>query len=138
MNNPPKELNVGHMLSYLYYFFAKFGDGKIVVEEQQSIYETITIWMGKDSSFDENKKVLLEAWDWFDGCEDYEKPDVLENVMSVLKKSDAFPNDMLPLIVADLVKIAKADGEISENETALIFSIAISLEIDMAYIKALL
>ena len=21
---------------------------------------------------------MLEAWDWFDGCEDYEKPDVLE------------------------------------------------------------
>ena len=81
---------------------------------------------------------MLEAWDWFDGCEDYENPDVLENVMSLLKKSDAFPNDMLPLILADLVKIAKADGEISGNETALILRIAHSLEIDMAYIKALL
>jgi uncharacterized tellurite resistance protein B-like protein len=42
------------------------------------------------------------------------------------------------LILADLVKIAKADGEISGNETALILRIALSLEIDMAYIKALL
>ena len=138
MNNPPKELNVGHMLSFIYYYFSKFGDGQIVMEELRAINEIITKWMGKDSSFEENKKVCLEAWNWYEGCEDSKKAEVLERVINLLKKSDPLPNDMFPLILADLVKIAKADGEITANETALIIRIAHSLEIDMAYIKALL
>ena len=138
MNNPPKELNVGHMLSYIYYCFAKFGDGQIVMEELKSIHEIISEWMGKDSSFEENKKICLEAWDWYEGCEGPEKGEVLNNVLDLLKKSDALPNDMFPLILADLIKIAKADGEISNNETALIIRIAQSLEIDMAYVKKML
>jgi len=131
MKNAPNNLSVGHALAYLYIYFAKYGDGTVVQEELQAIHEIITDWMGKDSSYEENKQLLMETWDWFESGSNFERAQKLDGVINLIKTSDAIPKEAIPSIATDLSKIAQADRDLPKSELDLFYKILNDLGIEL-------
>lgn len=131
--NVPQELNVFHVLSFVYLSFAHQTDGELADSERTTITTKVGEWMGDDATRGQINSVIDEAIDWYNsipGPSGEENPridemvkyiDVLKGYFEDVKNRRA--------IYADVEAIVHADGTVSEVETAWLQLLKKGLEV---------
>ena len=119
----PENINVGHVISFIYLYFADVSDGEISDEELDVIYAKLKVWM-EGTSKEYTLEVLKEAWEWYGSGVREENTAQLKFYAKNIKEMGGLSDEHMSIICAELMQIANADGNISEEEMELAVEIS--------------
>jgi len=111
------------IMAFMYFTVAHQGDGEITDDEMKKARDFTLRYSGNFPSFEYN---FREACAWYDralnGGSDLVFKQYSVNVATLLEQAGvgAEGNDLRQQIYDDLLEIARADGEISEGEKAIL------------------
>lgn len=110
----PEEVKYAHVITIVYLFIAGYSDGEFSDSEMATIKTRISNWMGDDATNADVNKLILEACDWYDSLNEDQLKNTVVNSLPILKEK--FNEDALKLLITDLIKIAEADGTVTQSE----------------------
>ena len=111
------------MMTFMYFTVAHQGDGEITEDEMKKARDFTLRYSGNFPNFEYN---FTKACEWYDralnGGSDLVFKQYSVNVATLLEQAGvgAEGNDLRQQIYDDLLEIARADGEISEGEKAIL------------------
>jgi hypothetical protein len=118
----PENINVGHVICFIYLYFAHVSDGDISKEEEDVIFLKLKTWMG--GSTDYTFEVFKEAYEWYASGVYEENTAHVKYYSKNLKEMGGLSDEQISIICAELMEIANADGNISEEEMGLAIEIS--------------
>lgn len=114
------EVNVVQIMTFMYLTVAHQGDGEITDAEGKKARDFTMRYSGNFPNFEYN---FTKACEWYDralnGGSDLVFKQYSINVSALLNEAD-MSNEVRQQVYDDLVEIARADGEISVGEKAIL------------------
>mgnify|MGYP000377122888 FL=1 len=111
MIQPPENLNMGHAIAYVLLYTAKYNDGESKPNEFHEILKSMHYWMGQDTNPEEIKKLLIETDEWFSSGSNFEKTDMLDKVIAMIKGNSGDNNSVIKEIFEDCVRICASNND---------------------------
>lgn len=130
----PSNMSFTHSLAYLYLFMAHYGDSDGLTEdEMETIVEKIAEWNRQFTSSNASSRAVSAqevraTWTYFCALTRAEEQSEFAIHASALCDNLSKPNRRA--IVADMVAIAEADGEVTDAEKELVRIVYNALDID--------
>jgi ankyrin repeat protein len=112
----PENFQLFHFIACIFRIFA-WGGQKFTPDIKKLITELLQEWLPEGLSA---KKIFIEIEPFFNELDAKALVTVYREFTTTVKGSGAFNEGNLKAIMGDLIKISEADGEMTENKTALI------------------
>jgi uncharacterized tellurite resistance protein B-like protein len=129
MQKKPENINIAHVICFIYLYFAHVSDGDLSKEEMNVIFDKIQAWL--DESVEGTLEVFEEACDWYHSCVIEEKIATVRFYSQNLKEMGGLSEEHIGIICRELMEIANADGNVSEEEVELATLIARDLGVEI-------
>ena len=129
MQKKPENINIAHVIYFIYLYFAHVSDGDLSKEEMNVIFDKIQAWL--DESVEGTLEVFEEACDWYHSCVIEEKIATVRFYSQNLKEMGGLSEEHIGIICRELMEIANADGNVSEEEVELATLIARDLGVEI-------
>ena len=124
----PEPLKVIHCLSFLYLAFAHQTDGELSDDERSVIRTKLQEWCSEGTDMSTISTFMDETIGWYNAVEADDRINTMAGIAATLK-DEGFTEDQRRAVVADLVSIAKADGNYDETERKWVKLLAADMEV---------
>jgi len=119
-NQIPENITPLHAMNFLYLTFAHSTDDDLSQEEFNTIVTQLKKWDSKNPELIDS--VVKETMNWYKSYDDWDN--TLQDCVECINILSEFPDNMRKLILEDLIEVAKADGEIKEEEIKFFNNVA--------------
>jgi len=112
----PDNFKIFHLIACIFRIYA-WGGQKITPDIQKLMTKLLQEWLPEELNA---KNIFKEIEPFINDLDANGLVTVYREFTTALKESGAFKEDNLKAIMGDLIQISRADGEMTENKTALI------------------
>jgi len=111
MNKTPDNFSLGHAIAFVFIYTSKYNDGETTLNEYEVIFNSMEYWMGSDTSHDELKNILIETDEWFSSGTNFERTEILDKLINLLKKQIESNPTIINEVFEDCVRLTASNNE---------------------------
>ena len=111
MKKPPENLTLGHATAYVLLYVAKYNDGESRPNEFHEILKSMKYWMGSDVNAEEIKKILIETDEWFTSGSNFERTNMLDNIIILIFNSSGENKSIVREVFEDCVRLCASNND---------------------------